>query len=116
MPVRVPDEHTEQVHVIQWLKLKKIKHNATPNGGLRNKVVAGKLKAEGVSKGFPDLTIFLPTGILYIEMKRKKGSSISPEQKAWIEYLNTLPYAKAIICKGFREAVEAIEDKMKGNT
>ena len=45
---------------------------AIPNGGLRNKVTAGKLKAQGVKAGVPD--IFLPVARgryhgLWIEMK-----------------------------------------------
>jgi hypothetical protein len=67
---------------LKWL-------HAIPNGGLRDKVTAGKLKAEGVKRGIPD--VFLPLvqmkapqhgrfgcprsvnfAGLYIEMKRRE--------------------------------------------
>lgn len=63
-------------------------------------------KKEGVKKGVPDLVVFLPNKILFVEMKRQKGSATSLEQKEWCEHLNTYPYIEAVICKG---AVEAIE-------
>ena len=101
-------EHKEQVALVHWLRIKKIPHNATPNGGYRNIVTATRLKAEGVVGGFPDITIFLPNFILYIEMKRK-GGTIQANQKEWINYLNSLPYARAIVCYGAKEAIEKIE-------
>ena len=102
-------EHKEQVALVQWLRIKKIPHNATPNGGYRNISTAVKLKAEGVVAGFPDITIFLPNFVLYIEMKRK-GGTIQANQKEWISYLNSLSYAHAIVCYGAKEAIEKIEE------
>src|SRR5512133_1643712 len=69
-----PLEDQEQGDLVKWLKLNNIKHHHSPNGGHRHKAVAAKLKAQGVSAGFPDLITFPPIGstlpILYIEMKR----------------------------------------------
>lgn len=56
---------------------------AIPNGGARSKADAGKLKAEGVLAGVPDL--MLPVARdgwhgLFIELKRPKGGTTSTEQ------------------------------------
>lgn len=109
-----PTEHDEQVKVIQWC-------DAHPNprvsriyshlNGLRAPIGAViKAKASGGRKGIPDL--FLPISCgeyhgLYIEMKRLKGGSLTPEQKDWIESLNASGY-KAIACKGHESAIEVI--------
>ena len=75
------------------------------DGGYRGKTQAMKLKAEGVSKGVPDL--FIPEFFLWVEMKRKKGSTTSPEQKEWLDYLNNIGY-RAVVCKGCLEAQKAV--------
>lgn len=69
-------------------------------------MAAQRLKAEGVKKGVPDL--FLPVARgrwhgMYIEMKRTKGGTISPEQKEFIEFATQQGY-RAVICKGFEAA------------
>jgi len=75
-------EHGQQVALFMWASPTgeggkwypqlRLMH-AIPNGGLRDKITAGRLKAEGVKRGIPD--IFLPWPVngwhgLYIEMKR----------------------------------------------
>jgi len=112
-----PLESEEQQLLFEWAtlmsrhmpELEWLMH--VPNGGLRNVVVAARLKAEGTRKGFPD--IFLPCARgdrhgLMIELKRRKHGVVSPEQKAWLEHLNSAGY-KAVVCRGFDEAREAIE-------
>ena len=74
---------------------------AIPNGGARSPATAGRLKAEGVVPGIPDL--FVPAKGLWIEMKRVKGGALSPEQKAMIQYLEEVGY-RAIVCKGAEDA------------
>lgn len=105
----IPTEKDEQITFCKWLDLKKIPYNATPNGGLRDKITASSLKKEGVKAGFPDLTIFLPHKIIYIEMKRQKGGVVSPLQKQWGLVLDGLPYASFYVCCGFSEAVKVVE-------
>tara|TARA_R110002020_G_scaffold173859_5_gene364845 strand:+ start:262 stop:624 length:363 start_codon:yes stop_codon:yes gene_type:complete len=56
----------------------------TPNGGLRNKIVAAKLKRQGVRPGVPDWLIIKQSGVycgLAIELK-VKGGAINANQKA----------------------------------
>ena len=55
-----PTEHQIQCAFIEWCARNEKKYPglrlgfAVPNGGLRNKATAGKLKAEGVRAGVPD--------------------------------------------------------------
>ncbi len=67
---------------------------AIPNGGQRSKVTAVKLQAEGVLSGVPDL--FVPAWGLFIEMKRQRGGSVSPDQKDIIPKLREAGYAVEI--------------------
>lgn len=120
--IACPDEHTEQVSLIQWTKLS-IKQRpelcmlfAVPNGGARSKATAGKLKAEGVQAGVPDLICLSPVYPFHglaIEMKRQRGSTTSPEQKDWLSRLKERGYHTAV-CKGWLEAKAVIENYLDG--
>lgn len=116
-------EHAHQRAVFCWAALNKRQHPelewmfAIPNGGKRDKITAGKLKAEGVKAGVPD--ICLPVvrggyGALYIELKkvrnkelgRTKGTAQS-NQKDWIKGLQACGQG-AIVAYGWEEAVDII--------
>ena len=71
---------------------------------------AGRLKAEGVSAGVPDL--FVPEWLLWIEFKRQKGGSVSKEQKEWHEYLDSIGQT-VLICKGAEHAREIVLNFVK---
>lgn len=61
----------------------------------------------GLRKGLCDLIVILSTGcILFIEMKRKKGSTTTKEQKEWIHDINLCNNCEARICKGVDEAID----------
>ena len=100
---RIPTEHEEQRELVRWFRQTHpdVRIFAIPNGGGRSPATAGRLKAEGVSAGVPDL--FIPAWRLWIEMKRTKGGSVSAEQKDWIKYLSEIDY-QTIICRGFEDA------------
>lgn len=104
--------------------------HAIANGGKRDKITAGKLKAEGVKAGVPD--IFLPVPMpmsglnrwdkrhcgLYIEMKRPKAGqqtagSTSNEQETWIVYLRSAGYAVGVYFD-WRSAAKDIQQYMEG--
>lgn len=108
-----PTEHLEQITLIAWYR-RTYKNEllvAIPNGGKRHIKTALAMKQEGTSKGFPDLFLPVPNNQFYglfIEMKRQKGGTVSKDQKAWLEYLNTVGY-QAVVCKGFLEAKEVVE-------
>lgn len=105
-------EHEEQVALVQWLRMKGIRYNATPNGGHRAAKTAKWLKAEGVAAGFPDITVWPELGsgspVLHVEMKRAKGGRATKEQLEWKAYLNSLPGHLAEVCEGACEAIRFI--------
>ena len=115
-----PSEHLEQITLITWYR-RTYKNEllvAIPNGGKRHIKTAVSMKLEGVSKGFPDLFLPVPNSKFYglfIEMKRQKGGTVSKEQRAWLEYLNSVGY-QATVCKGFLEAKGVIECYQKDVT
>lgn len=89
---------------------------AIPNGGHRSKATAGRLKAEGVRSGVPDVALPVaraPHGGLWIELKRQKTPGkprgrISPAQEWWISSLQASGQLAAV-CYGWLEAKELIE-------
>lgn len=112
-------EHSEQVALFEWAewmintgKYPELKWMfAVPNGGLRHKATAAKLKAEGVKAGVPDIllpvkSIWNETG-LAIEMKFGKNKTTKNQDK-WLAGLKELGWRVAI-CYSFEEAQETIE-------
>lgn len=51
-----------------------------PMGELRQKRTAGRLKAMGVRPGWPDFIFVGPGKVCFLELKRREGSRLSPEQ------------------------------------
>jgi hypothetical protein len=104
---RIPTEHEEQRELVCWFRRKwpDVRIFAIPNGGYRSRATAGRLKAEGVLSGVPDL--FVPAWGLWIEMKRAKGGSLSAEQKDFIKYLESVGFS-CIVGKGNQDAQEKI--------
>ena len=78
---REPTEHEEQKDFIRWFRRRfpDVVIYAIPNGGLRGKGTANKLKQEGVLAGVFDLYVL--DWDLFIEMKRQKTGRVSKEQK-----------------------------------
>lgn len=110
----LPYEWQEQVTVIQYCTLNNILCNHTPNEGKRSYSEGRKLKKMGLSKGFPDISIFEPKGKyhgFFIEMKRK-GNKVSEEQIKWLMELKARGYATAL-CYSADEAIKKIERYMK---
>ena len=83
-------EHEEQREFVQWVRqtYPGVRIFAIPNGGQRSRTTGAKLKAEGVSAGVPDL--YIPAWRCWVEMKREKGGKLSPVQKDWIAYLESI--------------------------
>jgi len=104
----IPTEHEEQREFVCWFRrtYPEIRIFAIPNGGIRSKSQAGRLKAEGVSPGVPDL--YIPEWAMWIEMKRQKGGSVSIEQKDWHQYLISIGHT-VIVAKGFDDAVSKLQ-------
>jgi hypothetical protein len=112
----IPTEHEEQAALFQYFSMKAAQYPelayafAIPNGGLRNVIVAKKLKASGVRAGVPDLFIPAPKKIagkvwhgLFVEMKRQKDGRVSPIQKEFMAGLHKMGYG-CIVCAGWQSA------------
>jgi len=114
---RIPTEHEEQRELVSWFRQTwpGVRIFSIPNGGARSPATAGRLKAEGVSSGVPDL--FIPAWGLWVEMKRSKGGSLSAEQKDWIAYLESVRFC-CIVGKGADDAkgkIQAFFNQHKDN-
>lgn len=114
-------EHDEQAALIQWWSYAHKRFNlpeyalfAIPNGGARHKAIAGKLKAEGVRKGIPDLELRISRNsyhALWIEMKwgNNKPTKEQAEFMAW----QVTQGAKCVICWTWEAAKKEIEDYLR---
>ena len=102
-------EHLQQVRLVSWFRRSYpgVRVFAIPNGGGRSASQGASLRAEGVSPGVPDL--FVPEWLLWVEMKREKGGTLSPAQSDWISYLDDCGY-QCIVGKGFEDAKRQILD------
>lgn len=118
----VPSESEEQRRLFIWADLNKWKWPELeslfhiPNGGKRTHAAGGRMKAEGLKKGVPDLC--LPAArcgchALYIELKRMKGGRPSEEQLEWIDRL-TKQGNMALICCGWEQAADTITAYLDG--
>ena len=80
-------------------------------GGKNKYGLISKYKSSGMRNGFPDLFLPVPSGGyngLFIELKKESGGRTSPEQKDWLDFLNSEGYM-AVVCKGWESAKDAIE-------
>lgn len=112
----VGTEHAHQVALFCWAALQFSRYPelklmfAIPNGGLRNKITAANLKAEGVRSHVPDIFLPVPRGSwhgLFIEMK-KPGGRIDPGQASYLIELREQGYG-ACVCVGWQEARTTLE-------
>jgi len=114
-------EHSQQAAFFCWAS--KQEHYAlafmfaVPNGGLRNKVQASKLKAEGVKPGVPDVFLPFPCGQfagLYLEFKKPgteghKSGGLKPEQVKYREYLTKVGYSHKVCFSWLQAATFVVE-------
>ena len=108
------EEHQIQVACVRWFRLQysKLSLNlfAVPNGGRRDKVTAGKLKAEGVVAGVADLLLLVPSGCFHglaIEMKTRIGRR-RDSQKEWQEYIQKQGY-KYVVCRSLDDFMSEVQ-------
>jgi hypothetical protein len=105
-------EHQESCLLADYLRTKNIKFAHVANERKANIRQMMYLKAEGLSPGFPDYIIFIPGGVLFIEMKRKKGI-VNKNQTGWCDFLNKHPHCAAHICYGFEAAKTTVDYYLK---
>lgn len=118
-----PKEDSEQAMLFNWAMMARGKYPeldlmyAIPNGGYRSIKTAKLMKATGVKAGIPD--ICLPVArhgfhALYIEMKRRKGGTVSVAQKSMINALAAQGNL-AIVCYGMDEAIDALKNYLSSD-
>lgn len=113
----LPTEHDEQAALIEWAEQQSAsipelaKLVAVPNFSGRlgkvppaaAKIQAAKLNAEGRRKGYPDLLLDVARGGYHGwrgEMKRRKKSTVEPEQGEWHAWLRAQGYF-VVLAKGW---------------
>lgn len=123
----VPTEHADQVALFSWADIAAwgavpgaadalALMFAIPNGGRRDKATAGKLKAEGVRAGVPDVCLPVRSAGgtrigLWIELKRERGGTVSPAQRDWHARLEAAGH-RVVVARGWQAAAEAICDHL----
>lgn len=106
------DESKLQIEVFKFLDLalpSDYRAFAIPNGGLRNKITAARMKREGVKAGVPDIQIITKSGAsALIELKASKGT-LSDAQKEWRDWCgsNAVPHA---VCRSVGDVQAALLD------
>lgn len=111
-------EHNLQVACVRWFRMQYpyLTLIAIPNGGARSIVTAGKMKAEGVLAGAPDLFLFLPSAPyhgLCIEMKTATGRQ-SSAQKQFQAHMNNVGY-KYVVCRSVEEFMQEVRNYLRYN-
>ncbi|WP_100503996.1 VRR-NUC domain-containing protein [Mycobacteroides abscessus] len=115
----VPLEDEEQMALVDWLDLCGLRFSAIPMSTF-TKHMSVKMKNHrlGVRPGVPDVMVLVSPErskdgqghLIWIEMKRRKGGVVSPEQRAWLTAFMMLesPNIHAVVAKGWDEAREAV--------
>ena len=112
----LPTEYSEQaalfrraqLYVKQYPELRFL--SGSLNGVRLSIGQAVKAKNAGMKKGYPDIFLPVPRGQyagLFIELKKRKGGRIDPEQRVWQEFLLSQGYDHHF-CRGADEAWERI--------
>ena len=103
-----PHESWEQQSLVAELERLEpgILMEINPAAGMKlDKRMAAAVKTLGYQAG--TLDIFLPEHRIYIELKRQKGGSLSPEQKTRIPRLEAAGY-RVIVAKGAVDAINQL--------
>ena len=103
-----PHESWEQQSLVAELERLEpgILMEINPAAGMKlDKRMAAAVKMLGYQAG--TLDIFLPEHRVYIELKRQKGGSLSPEQKARIPRLEAAGY-RVIVARGAVDAINQL--------
>lgn len=117
----VPTEDEEQEALFQWAERLCFKYpelgllHHIPNEGKRSKATGARLKKEGMKSGVPDIHLPVARGefhSLYIELKRRKGSSTTDAQNTWLQMLGKYGN-KAVRCYGWEEAAKVIVEYLE---
>lgn len=112
----IPYEEEEQSAFVEYLELKGLKYTAIPNSTYtKSRNQKRKNTLMWLRRGFPDLVVIVNNSFIAIEMKRRKWGVLSPEQKKWIETLNSCNWVYAYVTRWCKEAVEIINKHLYEN-
>jgi len=112
-------EWKEQMYTVDWANMHPVARKcllAIFNEGQRSPKRTAIMKRMGLRVGVSDLFMAYPAHGkhgLWIEIKKRKGSKVAPEQAAWLNLMNSLNYV-AVLCYGWEEAVNAIKNYLDG--
>lgn len=79
------DEDVQQAYVVQQLRRRGYLVHADSNGASKSMAVAQKQKVLGAKAGWPDLTIIMPSKIVFCELKTKNGRVRTEQVKTHLE-------------------------------
>ncbi len=111
--MRIPDRNAEakrQAAIVEYVRwtVPEILIFSVPNGGLRTKAEAARLKWTGVLAGIPDLVLVLPNGrSAFWEVKTDRGR-LSFEQTVMSVRLGVLGHSYAVV-RGIDDARKELE-------
>ncbi len=104
-----------QIECVKWFRLRfrepKYLIFAVPNGGVRNKITAKILKAEGVRSGVADLCIMTNCKMFFIEMKFGKGKQ-TDSQKDFEQVVMNMGF-NYYVCNDFDSFQKVCEFELK---
>lgn len=122
----VPLEADEGKTLVAWLRVQGLRFTHTPNEtghdpAARRRAI--RMKQQGTSAGFPDYTIFIPAErsklnrglVLFVELKRIRGSTTSAQQREWIESIQQLGSndVDGYVARGAQAAIDYIGQYVK---
>ena len=119
-PAIKTSESEEQISLFRWAQiasavkpeLKLLFH--IPNEGKRTRYSGGKLLAEGLKPGVPDICLPVPNKMyhgLFIEMKAGRNKP-TENQEFWLDALSAQGYC-TVVAYGWVEAKTIIENYLK---
>lgn len=119
-----PLEEVEQSDFVVWLEHNQLKFTAVPNSTwTKSWNQKRKNNATGLRKGFPDMVVIISPAVskdgegyfLCVEMKRRRLSTLSVEQKEWRDAINglNLPNVQSYVAKGSDEAITIVSHYLK---
>lgn len=124
----IPTEAQEAAVLVAYLRRMDLRFHHSPNetgSSPEARRRAVRVKREGTSAGFPDYVILVPPertmdGVgrtLYVELKRKRGGTVSPQQREWLSALNSLRSdgIDAVVAHGADEAIEYVGGYLKSS-
>lgn len=104
-----PSEDFEATAFASWLDANGYTFSHLPLSTFtRSWAVKAKNTRNGVRAGVPDFCLLLKRKqIMFVELKKVRGGSVSPEQKKWLAELSACGVA-AVVARGAEEAIQKV--------